>query len=310
MERRNFIKNAAGSLALAGMGGMATVTAATSESLSNVSNKAKFTLKYAPTLGMFNENAGKDPIDNLKFIADQGFRAVYDLGIIDKSPADQEKIANEGRKLGLEWGQFSLRTAGGVHFVLNNKESKDYIKQKMLAGLEVQKRTGINQGLVVLGNYDPKLHMEYQTVNVIENLRMCCDIVGNAGFELVLEPLNTLINHPGVFLSRMTHGKLICVAVNHPSCKLVDDLYHQQITEGNLIPNMEMCWDYIGSFHIGDNPGRNEPTTGEINYKKIFQYLHGRKYDKVISCEHGKSKPGKAGEMAVIQAYREVDPIA
>ncbi|GHT69809.1 hypothetical protein AGMMS50239_37210 [Bacteroidia bacterium] len=309
MERRNFIKNVAGGAVLAGLGGYAAPSvAATGTAFSSASNSAKFTLKYAPTLGMFNGHAGKDPIDNLKFIADQGFRAAYDLGMIGRPPAEQEKIANEARRLGLELGQFSLKTAGGTHFVLNDASVRDMLKEKMLAGLEVQKRTGIRKGLVVLGNADSKLHVEYQTANVIENLRICCDIVGNAGLELVMEPLNTLVNHPGVFLTRTTQAKLICVAVNHPCCKMVNDLYHQQITEGNLIPNLEACWDYIGSIHTGDNPGRNEPGSGEINYKNIFRYLFNRKYSEVISLEHGQSIPGKEGEMAIIKAYREVDP--
>jgi len=307
MERRNFIKNAAGSLALAGLGGI-TATAASNAMSQNISNRAKFTMKYAPPIGMFKLNAGTDPVDQLKFIADQGFRAVYDLGLIERPVADQEKIVNEGRRLGLEWGQFSVKT-GGISFVQNNKETKDLIKDKMLAALDLQKRTGINTGLVVLGNYDTKLHIEYQTINVIENLRMCCDMVGSKGLMLVIEPLNTLINHPGVFLQRTTQAKMICVAVNHPGCKMVNDLYHQQVTEGNLIPNIEACWDYIGSFHTGDNPGRNEPTSGEINYKFIFQYLRNKKYNEVISCEHGQSKPGKEGELAIIKAYREVDPV-
>lgn len=308
MERRNFIKKAACGIAIAGIS-RNTFSASPVSSMQEVSNKAKFTMKYAPTLGMFNAHAGKDPVDNLKFIADQGFRAAYDLGLIGRPPAEQEKIANEAQRLGLELGQFSLKTAGGITFVLNNSSTRDLLKKKMEAGLEVQKRTGINKGLVVLGNVDPKLHMEYQTANVIENLRMCCDIVGNAGLELVLEPLNTLVNHPGVFLSRTPQAKMICVAVNHPCCKMVNDLYHQQVTEGNLIPNLEMCWDYIGSIHIGDNPGRNEPTSGEINYKNVFQYLYKKGYNDVLSCEHGQSKPGKEGELAIINAYREVDPI-
>lgn len=309
MERRNFIKKAACGIAFTGVS--RNVFSTISESSRPItSNKAKFTMKYAPTLEMFNAHAGKDPIDNLKFIADQGFRAAYDLGLVGRPPAEQEKIANEAQRLGLELGQFSLKTAGGVHFVLNDSSSREWMKKKMEAGLEVQKRTGINKGLVVLGNIDPKLHLEYQTANVIDNLRMCCDIIGNAGLELVLEPLNTLINHPGVFLTRTSQAKMICVAVNHPCCKLVDDLYHQQVTEGNLIPNLEMCWDHIGSIHIGDNPGRNEPTTGEINYTNIFRYLHNRGYNDILSCEHGKSKPGKEGELAVIKAYREVDPDA
>jgi hydroxypyruvate isomerase len=87
----------------------------------------------------------------------------------------------------------------------------------------------------------------------------------------------------------------------------VVDFYHQQITEGNLIFNVDKCWDYIGTFHIGDNPGRNEPTTGEINYKNIFRHLWKKGYNGILCCEHGKSKPGKEGEMALIKAYREVD---
>jgi len=310
MERRNFLKNAVSGVALAGIGGTAMAAATTASSSSNVSNKAKFTLKYAPTLGMFSKNAGADPIDNLKFIADQGFRAVYDLGMIGRPPAEQEKIVNEGRKLGLEWGQFSVKTGGGPHYVLNNKECKEELKAKMKDALEVQKRTGINTGLILLGNVDPKMHLEYQTANAIENLRICCEMVEKTGLILVMEPLNTLVNHPGVFLQRTTQAKLICVAVNHPCCKMVNDLYHQQITEGNLIPNLIACWDYIGSIHLGDNPGRNEPTSGEINYKKIFQWFYDRKYDEILSCEHGQSQPGKEGELAIIQAYREVDPVA
>jgi hydroxypyruvate isomerase len=228
--------------------------------------------------------------------------------MIFRPPEEQEKIANEARKLGLESGEFSVKTGGGPHFVLNTKESKDELKAKMHDALEVQKRTGINTGLILLGNADDKLHPEYQTVNVIENLRMCCDIVGKAGLVLVMEPLNTLLSASDIFLTRTTQAKMICAAVNHPCCKMVNDLYHQQITEGNLIPNLIACWDYIGAIHVGDNPGRNEPTTGEINYKYIFKWFHNRKYDGVISCEHGKSLPGKEGELAFIQAYREVDP--
>ncbi|WP_106831416.1 hydroxypyruvate isomerase family protein [Parabacteroides pacaensis] len=305
MERRDFIKKATCGLMVAGIGKGSSEASPSPVS----SNKAKFTLKYAPTLSMFKVHAGKDPIDNLKFIADQGFRAAYDLGLINRSPAEQERIANEASRLDLELGQFSLKTAGAVHFVLDNPSCREILKKKMEAGLEVQKRTGIRKGLVVLGNLDPKLSREYQTANVIENLRRCCEIVEKAGLELVLEPLNTLINHPGVFLTRTSQAKMICVAVNHPCCKMVDDFYHQQVTEGNLISHLEMCRDYIGSIHIGDNPGRNEPTTGEINYKYIFQYLYNKGYTDILSCEHGQSKPGKEGELAVIRAYREVDPI-
>lgn len=100
---------------------------------------------------------------------------------------------------------------------------------------------------------------------------------------------------------------MICKAVNHPSCKIVNDLYHQQISEGNLIPNIDMAWEHIATFHLGDNPGRKEPTTGEINFLNIFRHIHAKGYQGVLCMEHGKSKPGKEGEQAVIDAYRKMD---
>lgn len=123
---------------------------------------------------------------------------------------------------------------------------------------------------------------------------------------MVLEPLN-FFNHPGLFLSKIPQAYQICKSVNSPSCKILFDIYHQQIQEGNLIPNMEKTWDEIAYFQIGDNPGRNEPTTGEINYKNIFKYIHQKGFDGILGMEHGNSIKGKEGELAVINAYKETD---
>jgi hydroxypyruvate isomerase len=124
---------------------------------------------------------------------------------------------------------------------------------------------------------------------------------------MVLEPLNTLHDHPGLFLTGIPQAYQICRAVNRPVCKIIDDMYHQQITEGNIIPNIDTAWSEIGAFHIGDNPGRNEPTSGEMNYRNIFRHIHGKGYSGVLCMEHGKSLSGKEGEVRLIQAYRECD---
>ena len=93
--------------------------------------------------------------------------------------------------------------------------------------------------------------------------------------------------------------------------KILFDIYHQQISEGNLLPNIDRCWEEIGYFQCGDNPGRKEPGTGEINYRNVFRHLHAKsvetKRNFVIGMEHGNSKPGPEGEQAVIQAYRRSD---
>ena len=122
---------------------------------------------------------------------------------------------------------------------------------KMKEGVEVAKRTGVKWALVVPGRYDEKLHRDFQTANVIDNLRYCCDIMEPAGLTIVLEPLNTLNDHPGLFLTGMPQTYSICRAVNRRICKMVEDIYHQQITEGNLIPNIDAAWSEIAAFHLG-----------------------------------------------------------
>ena len=70
---------------------------------------------------------------------------------------------------------------------------------------------------------------------------------------------------------------------------------------------MEKCWDEIAYIQIGDNPGRNEPSTGEINYKNVFKYIHGKGYKGVLGMEHGNSEKGKEGELLLIKSYQEAD---
>jgi len=307
-SRRDFIKKATtGAALLAAPAILGSAKASAQQKASDA--VTPFKLKYAPSLGMFRQHAGQDPIDNIKFIHDQGFRAVFDNGLMRREPALQEKIMAELQRLGMDFGPFVLRADSGKQdFVLKTQEVRDMLVAQMKEGVEVSKRTGAKQALVVLGRYDMKLHMDYQTANAIDNLRYCCEIMEPAGVMIVLEPLNHHTNHPGLFLKGIPQAYAICRAVNSPFCKIVDDLYHQQISEGNLIPNMEASWSEIGAIHLGDNPGRNEPTTGEINYKNIFRYLYNKKYDGTICMEHGVSQRGtKEGEARVIQAYRECD---
>lgn len=304
MKRRNFIKSTAVSgMALTGLAGAMGAAAAES----NVSNSAKFKLKYAPGLGTFGEHAGKDPIDNIKFMSDQGFTAMFDNGLMGKSPEMQEKIAAELANRGMDIGPYVLYADFKVKsMVLNDEDSRKMLKDKLAQGIETTKRTGAKYALMVPGRFDDRLEWDYQTANVIECMRELSEIAEKAGVIIVLEPLNRW-NHPGLFLTGIPQSSMICRAVNSPSCKIVDDIYHQQITEGNIIPNIDRAWNEIGAFHLGDNPGRKEPTTGEINFKNIFKHIYGKGYDGVLCCEHGKSISGKEGEQAFIKAYREVD---
>jgi hydroxypyruvate isomerase len=267
-----------------------------------------FRLKYGPGFEMFNGHAGKDLVDNIKFCHDMGFRAMFDNVLMKRPVNEQEKISAEISRLGMELGPFVLYPDfSSTSFVLNKPEIREMLVNKMKEGVEVARRTGVKWALVLPGRYDEKLHPDYQTANVIDNLRYCCDVLEPAGLIMVIEPLNTLRNHPGLFLTRIPQAYEICEAVNRPVCKIVNDIYHQQITEGNIIPNLEAAWNHIAAFHLGDHPGRNEPTTGEINFKNVFRYIYGRHYQGVLCMEHGQSIKGKEGEARIIQAYRECD---
>lgn len=305
MKRRSFLAASAAASVISSAG---IIGAASGAVESGKSTNGKFKLKYAPGLKTFKEHAGKGIADNIKFMADQGFRAIFDNGIMGKSVADQKLIASELAKHDMELGPFVLYADFKVEsFVLNNKDVRSMIVQKMKDGVEVAKRVNAKWALVVPGKFNDKLHWDYQTANVIENLHYCMDVVEESGLVIVLEPLNALVNHPGLFLTRVPQAYMVCKGVNSPSCKIVDDFYHQQITEGNLIANVNMAWDEIASFHIGDNPGRNEPGTGEINYKNVFKHLYNKKYDGVLCMEHGRSIKGIEGEKALIEAYRRCD---
>jgi len=308
MDRRTFIATGVASVAGVAAGAVAAAGAAgavpgKAEGRETKVNRAKFRMKYGPHFGMFRNHAA-DLIDQLKFAVDQGFHAWEDNGMPRKKPDLQEKIAKTMTRLEMTMGVF----VSGLGSLVNDpKGMKDQVAAKAKAMIEVAKRVNATWTTVVPGGYTPKMEWAYQTANVIENLKVAAGVFEPAGVVMVLEPLNWWANHPGLFLRKVPQAYEICKAVASPSCKILDDLYHAQIQEGNLIPNMAKAWSEIAYIQVGDNPGRKEPTTGEINYKNIFKWLHDKGYKGVIGMEHGNSQKGKEGELAVIQAYRECD---
>jgi hydroxypyruvate isomerase len=296
MDRRAFIAGTASAVALG------------ATSMAAESNKGAFKLKYAPHFGMFRHHAGDDHLDQLRFMADEGFTALEDNGMPGRPVDLQERIAREMARLDLEMGVFVAHADfGSVTFAKPPREMREPLAKIMNRAVETAKRVNARWCTVVPGRYDQRLAWEYQTANVIENLRRCCEICEPAGLVMVLEPLNALRDHPGLFLTKIPQAHMICRAVGSPSCKILNDLYHQQITEGNLIPNIDAAWEEIAYFQVGDNPGRREPTTGEINYRNVFRHIHGKGFAGIVGMEHGNSRPGKEGERAVIDAYRTSD---
>ncbi len=267
-----------------------------------------FQLAYAPHLGMFRQSAGDDPIDQLRFMSEQGFTALEDNGMRQRSVREQERVAREMERLGMRMGVFVAHT---IYWREPNLASGDADKRaefldEIRTSVEVAKRVNATWMTVVPGHVDLRLHDEYQSANLVESLKQAAAILEPHGLVMVLEPLNPR-DHPGLLLKRVPQAHLICKAVDSPACKILDDLYHQQITEGNLIPNIDAAWDEIAYFQVGDNPGRKEPGTGEINYLNVFRHIHSKGFDGIVGMEHGNSIAGAEGEAAVIEAYRRAD---
>lgn len=271
-------------------------------------NAAGFKLKYAPHFGMFKHHAGEDLMAQLTFMHEAGFVALEDNGMPTRDIGVQNKIGKKLEELDMEMGVFVASASfKEVTFASNDKSAHNAVIKDIKNSIEVAKRCNAKWMTVVPGMYSTKIPWDYQTANCIELLKRCSELLEPHGLIMVLEPLNAYTNHPGLFLTEIPQAFMICSAVNSPSCKILDDLYHQQITEGNLIPNIDRAWEQIAYFQMGDNPGRKEPTTGEINYKNIFKHIHQKGFTGIMGMEHGNSKPGKKGELAVIEAYRSCD---
>lgn len=311
LNRRGFL---AAGLAM-GAGGFSTsasralaaeASAAASPTPTGVPAANRFKLKYAPTFGTFEAHAGKDLFAQLRFMAEAGFSALLDGGFLRRPPELQARLSAEMERFGITLGgPYCSTTIGGQSLVAGTDHREAYA-QYYREICEKLKRANGKWFLVVPGELVKGLSMEQMTAHLVENLKAIMKVVEPTGCILTLEPLNPR-DHGGLFLTKIRQAMDICRAVESPSCKIVNDLYHQQITEGDLIPNIQNAWDYIAHYHLGDTPGRNEPTTGEINYRSIFKFLHEQRFTGVLGMEHGKSRKGKEGELALLQAYRWCD---
>jgi hydroxypyruvate isomerase len=301
MERRGFLRNSA----FAGAAVLPGLSLFGNEKTTEL--QKPFNLNYGFHDGMFAAHAGKDFIDQIKFAHEHGFRSIEDNGMMDRTPEMQAKIGDTLAKLGMQMGVFVI-TTNGWHWKMSlatgKQEFKDLIVRDCKTAVEVAKRCNAKWMTVVPGNYDRTQHLDMQTAHVIDGLRRGTEILEKHGLVMVLEPLS---DNPDLFLRYSTQTYMICKAVNSPSCKILFDMYHMQRNEGNIIANIDKTWDEIGYFQIGDNPGRNEPTTGEMNYKNIFKHIYNKGYRGIMGMEHGNSIKGKEGELALIKAYRESD---
>ncbi|QYH40611.1 TIM barrel protein [Algoriphagus sp. NBT04N3] len=301
MKRRGFIKK----LCLGGT--VMSVSGALSfPAYSERLEEEPFKMDFAPHFGMFKNSAPGGLADELKFMADQGFRSLEDNGMLGRSIDDQNLIAKTMEQLNMRMGVFVVD--GGDNWktslTTGKQEFLDNFLNTCKKSVEVAKRVNAKWMTVVPGFYERRMPIGIQTANVIEALKRGAEIFELHGLTMVLEPLS---DTPELFLRNADQTYMICKAVGSPSCKILYDIYHMQRNEGNLIATMQNTWDEIAYIQIGDNPGRKEPGTGEIHYGNVFKFIHEKGFDGILGMEHGNAMPGKDGELALIDAYRKVD---
>ncbi|GAA4239552.1 TIM barrel protein [Postechiella marina] len=159
-----------------------------------------------------------------------------------------------------------------------------------LKGLEESIKAAkiLNTNILIsqVGNFILDVPREEQYQSLVEGLKAAAPLLEQSGITLVIEPLNELIDHAGYFLVKSDEAFKIIEAVNSPNIKVVFDIYHQQISEGQLIKNIVANIDKIGHFHAAGNPGRNELQHGEINYKEVFKAITKTKYNGYVGLEY------------------------
>lgn len=309
MQRREFLQKTA-AVSILGASGLTSHAGAALAAQPSATPVRRFKLKYAPHFGMFKESAGEDLFDQLRFMADQGFTAFEDNGMMGRPVEVQQQLGDLLAKLGMTMGVFVIQTGGNNsdRFTTGNPENRGLFVKACEAAVDVARRVNARWMTVVPGAFHRRLPIGIQTGHVIDTLRAGADVLAKHDLTMVLEPLS---DNPDQFLRTSDQTYMICRAVNSPACKILYDAYHMQRNEGHLMPSIDWTWDEIAYFQMGDVPGRKEPGTGEVNYRNVFKHIHAKMQatgrDFVFGMEHGNAFPGRDGEARLIQAYVDAD---
>ncbi|MBD3185086.1 TIM barrel protein [Candidatus Poribacteria bacterium] len=217
-------------------------------------------------------------IERIEKVANVGLKAFEFWGWGNK---DIDAIKEAKDKFGIEVGTFGADVGGP----LVDPKNREKLPERLKASIEVAKKLGCDGMLVTTGNEIEGVSRDKQHESIVEGLKVAAEILEPEGMVLSLEPLNVLVNHKGYYLYTSDEGFQIIDEVGSPSVKLLYDIYHQQITEGNLIANITDSIDKISHFHVADVPGRHEPGTGEINYKNVFKSIAESGYERFVGLE-------------------------
>jgi hydroxypyruvate isomerase len=176
--------------------------------------------------------------------------------------------------------------------LVNPREREGFLRE-LNTSIEAAKKVDTKRLVVLTGNEVKGVPRAEQMTNAVAALREAAPVLEKNGITAVVEILNTYVDHAGYFLYFVRDGAELVDRVGSPNVRLLFDIYHTQIMEGNLINNIRSNIDRIGHFHVGDVPGRHEPGTGEINYRNVFKAIYdlGERYQGYVGLEYGHVAP-------------------
>lgn len=235
-----------------------------------------------------------DFVERAKKVAALGYPAFEFWGFDAKKLDEAERAVKE---TGLPVAACGVNTVYEAGASMLNPAGKEAFVKSVKDSVSVAPRLKCKTFLVTTGKELPDVPREEQHKCVVDALRAAAPVAEDGGITLVLEPLNVLVNHKGYFLPTSTEGFQILDEVGSKNVKLLFDIYHQQITEGDVTRRICANIDKIGHFHVADNPGRHEPGTGEMNYAFIFKKIGETDYQGYVGLEFTASDPKKTDQI-------------
>ncbi len=223
--------------------------------------------------------------------AKRGFKA---MEILNWPGLDLRRIREESEKHGVKISAILYRSTdpakqaliSNTHGIVNADALGAFL-DSINETIEAARTIGTKMIVVTTGNEVPGMPREEHHANVVKALKAAAPLAVKAGMKLTLEPLNILVNHMGYYLTTTAESVEIIKEVGSPAVGVLYDVYHQQITEGNLINNIRNNIQYINHIHVGDVPGRKQPGTGEINYRNVFKAIKETGYEGFVVFECG-----------------------
>ncbi len=273
-------------------------------------------LRYASHLGyrsadtpLFLHSVGSlDPLRHVAFAADLGLAGVQ-YALARTRPVDEQRAVGDAlHKLGLDAGCIlyaPLQTALQPLWASADPDRRQAIAAEIDQAVDCARRVG-SRHVAVIAAADPRAPLAWQQLAMVENLKWMADRAERAGIVLCLEGLSRR-SLPNMLLSHIGEAYAVAKAVNSPAVQLIFDTSHVQIMDGDLLANLEACWDLVAVVQLADNPGRLEPGTGELNFPNILRWLVDRQFKGLVELEHGWSAPDAAAEARGIAWLRDVD---